>query len=162
MVPYRGRLAIRIARIALALACLAWYARVADERFPSLLALLAAYLVYAIGVLFELRLDSTVRARIALVADTAFFGFWSWIAGSGWTGGPAVGWMSAMLCAYLLASAVLLHDVIYVAGTAAAAVTLAAVFAPHREMPPVLVAAALGALAIAVGFHKRYLDRRLS
>jgi signal transduction histidine kinase len=162
MVPYRGRLAIRIARIVLALACLAWYARAADERFPSLLAVLAADLVYAIGVLFELRLDSPVRARIALVADTAFFGFWSWIAGSGLAGGPAVGWVSMLLCAYLLASAVLLHDLISVTGTAVAAVALAALFAPHSETPPVWVAAAVGALAIAVAFHKRYLDRRLS
>src|SRR5271155_5124680 len=122
MVPYRGRLAVRIARIALAAACLVWYARVADERFPSLLAVLAAYLVYAIGVLFELRLDSPVRARIALLADAAFFGFWSWVVGAGWAGGPAAGWMSTLLCAYLLASAVLLHDLIRVSGTAAAAV----------------------------------------
>lgn len=162
MVPYRGRLAIRIARIALAAACLVWYARVADERFPSLLALLAAYLVYAIGVLFEVRLDSQVRARIALVADTAFFGFWSWVAGSGWAGGPAVGWMSTLLCAYLLASAVLLHDLIHVTGAALAAVALAAVFAPHGETPPVWVAVAVGTLAVSVAFHKRYLDRRLS
>ncbi len=161
MVPYRGRLAIRIARIALAMACLAWYARVADERFPSLLALLAAYLVYAIGVLFELRLDSPVRARIALLADTAFFGFWSWIAGSGWVG-PSAGWMSTLLCAYLLASAVVLHDLIRVAGVAVTAVALAALFAPQGEMPPVWVATAVGGLAISVAFHKRYLDRRLS
>ncbi len=44
MVPYRGRLALRIARIALAIACLLWYAFRADERFASILAVLAAYL----------------------------------------------------------------------------------------------------------------------
>ncbi len=49
MVPYRGRLALRIVRIVLAAACLAWYVRAADERFTSLLAVLAAYLVYAAG-----------------------------------------------------------------------------------------------------------------
>ena len=111
MVPYRGRLALRIARIALAAACLAWYARAADERFTSILAVLAAYLVYAIGALFELRFDSPVRADIALVADTAFFGFWSWMVASGWVGWPAAGWISALLCGYVLASAVMLQTI---------------------------------------------------
>ena len=46
MVPYRGRLALRIARVLLALACLAWYVRAADERFTSVVAVLA-YLVYS-------------------------------------------------------------------------------------------------------------------
>jgi signal transduction histidine kinase len=162
MVPYRGRLALRIARIALAAACLFWYVKVADERFPSLIAILAAYLVYAVGVLFELRLDSQVRARIALIADTAFFGFWSWIAASGWVGWPSAGWMSALVCAYLLASAVLLHDVANVTATAVVAAVIAIVFAPHGEMPPSWVAVAVGTLAISVALNKRYLDRRLS
>ena len=162
MVPYRGRLAVRIARIALAAACLAWYIKVADERFPSVIAILAAYLVYAIGVLFELRLDSQVRARIALVADAAFFGFWSWLAGAGWAGWPAAGWISTLLCAYLLASAVLLHDLPNVTSVAVVAAVIAVVFAPHGEMPPVWVALAASAVAIPAAIHKRYLDRRLS
>jgi signal transduction histidine kinase len=70
--------------------------------------------------------------------------------------------MSTLLCAYLLASAVLLHDLITVTGAAVAAVALAAVFAPHGETPPMWVAVAVGTLAVSVAFHKRYLDRRLS
>jgi signal transduction histidine kinase len=162
MVPYRGRLAVRIARIALAAACVICYARLADERFPSLLAVLAAYLIYAIGVLFELRLDSPFRARIALVADAAFFGFWSWIAGSGWLAGSAAGWMSTLLCAYLLASAVLFHDLVRVTGVSLVAVVMALVFAPHGEAPPTWVAVALAAVAVSLALNKRYLDRRLS
>jgi signal transduction histidine kinase len=162
MVPYRGRLALRIARIVLAAACLAWYARVADERLTSLLAVLAAYLAYAIGAMFELRLDSPSRARFALIADTSFFGFWSWVVASGWVGWPSAGWMSALLCAYVLASAALLHDQVRVIGVAVVIALLAGLFAPHGEMPPVWVAVAAGAVAIAVAFHKRYLDRRLS
>lgn len=162
MVPYRGRLALRIARIGLALACLIWYYRAANERFPSLLAILAAYLVYAAGVMFELRLDSPVRAKIALVADAAFFGFWSWIVGLGWVAWPAAGWMSTLLCAYLLTSAVVLHDLAYVSAVAGLAGIVAVVFAPHGEVPPVWVALAVSIVAIAVAFHKRYLDRRLS
>ena len=42
MVPYRGRVALRIARLALAISCLAWYALRSDDRFASILAILAA------------------------------------------------------------------------------------------------------------------------
>jgi signal transduction histidine kinase len=162
MVPYRGRLALRISRIILAAACLAWYVRVADERFTSLLAVLAAYLVYAIGVLFELRLDSPARGRIALIADTAFFALWSWMVASGYVAWPASGWLSAMLCAYLLCSAVLLHDVVRVISVAGAVGALAVVFAPRGEMQLVWVAAAVGAVSIGFTFQKRYVERRLS
>jgi signal transduction histidine kinase len=162
MVPYRGRLALRIIRIVLAAACLACYVRTADERFTSLLAVLAAYLVYAAGVMFEVRLDSPGRARIALIADTAYFGLWSWIAGSGYVGWPAAGWLSAFLCAYLLASSVLLHDLIRASCVAAVAIALAALFAPHGDMQMVWVAAAVGSIAVGYSLQKRYIERRLS
>jgi signal transduction histidine kinase len=162
MVPYRARLALRIARVVLALACLAWYAWASPERFTSLLAVLAAYLVYSIGALFELRFDSPIRAGFALVADTGFFGFWSWVIGAGWVNWPASGWFSTALCVYLFASAVLLHDLIRVIVVAAVAATLATLFAPQSELPPVWVAIAAGGIAIPVALYKRYLDRRLS
>jgi signal transduction histidine kinase len=162
MVPYRGRLALRIARVLLALACVAWYVRAADERSNSILAVLAAYLVYSLGALFELRFDSPVRAGIALVADTAFFGFWSWVVASGWVAWPAAGWMSTLLCTYVLASAAVLHDPLRVVVTTAVVALLALLFAPHREAPPVWVALAAGGVAISIAAHKRYLDRRLS
>jgi signal transduction histidine kinase len=162
MVPYRGRLALRIARIALAIACLAWYAFRADERFASILAVLAAYLVYAVGTLFELRLDSPVRARIALIADTVFFGFWLWVVASGWIGWPSSGWISALLCGYVLVSAVMLHDVLRASGVAAVVVLLAFLFAPRGEMPLVWVSLAAGGLGVALSVEKRYLNRRLS
>lgn len=162
MVPYRGRLALRIARIGLAAACLAWYALRADERFTSILAVLAAYLVFAVGTLFELRFDSPVRARIALLADTVFFAFWMWVVASGWVGWPSAGWITAILCAYLLASAVLLHDVLRAVGVAAVIVLLTFLFAPRGEMPLVWVALAAGGVSVALSIEKRYLNRRLS
>jgi signal transduction histidine kinase len=162
MVPYRGRLALRITRIALAIACLAWYAFRADERFASILAVLVAYLVYATGTLFELRLDSPVRARIALVADTAFFGFWMWVVASGWVGWPSAGWISALLCGYVMVSAAMLHDVLRSAGAAIVVVFLAFLFAPRGEMPLVWVSLAAGAVGVALSLEKRYLNRRLS
>ena len=162
MVPYRGRLALRIARLALAVACLIWYVRAADERFTSILAVLAAYVVYSIGALFELRFDSPLRAGIALVADTVFFGFWSWIIAVGWVSWPAAGWLAALLCGYVLSSAAVLHDVTRMLVVAGTVTLLAALFAPHGEMPPVWVALAAGSVAASIAFHKGYLDRRLS
>ena len=124
--------------------------------------MLAAYLVYAVGTLFELRLDSPVRARIALIADTAFFGFWMWVVASGWVGWPSAGWISALLCGYVLVSAVLLHDVLRVVGVAVVVAFLAFLFAPRGEMPLVWVSLAAGAVGVALSVEKRYLNRRLS
>ncbi len=121
MVPYRARLLLRIARISLAVACLAWYGWVAGARFTSVHAVLAAYLVYAIGSMFEWRFDSPSRAALALIADTGFFGFWTWVAAAVVPGWVAAGWLSAWICGYLLASAVMLHEmdrVLAVAGVA--------------------------------------------
>jgi signal transduction histidine kinase len=157
MVPYRGRLAIRIARTVLALACLIWYVKASDERLNSVIAVLAAYVVYAVGALFEARFDSNVRAGIALIADTAFFGFWTFMA-------PASGatWMSTLLCGYLLTSAVTLHDVVRTSVVAFVAVTLAVLLSPRSDVTLISVAVAAGAVAVAVSFHKGYLDLRLS
>ena len=162
MVPYRGRLALRIARIALAVGCLVWYVRAADERFTSVVAVLLAYVAYSAGALFELRFDSPLRARIALIADTAFYGIWSWIVASGWIGWPTAGWMSAALCGYVAASAAVLHDQVRTIVVTAVLALLSALFAPRNEMPLVWVSIAAGGIAVGFSYHKRYLDRRLS
>jgi signal transduction histidine kinase len=162
MVPYRGRLALRIARVILALACLGWYWRTADERFTSVLAVLAAYAVYAIGAVFETRFDSPVRAGIALVADTVFFGFWNWLMAAGWLAWPSGGWFSALLCGYLLASAAVLHDLTRVVVVSAVTLLLVILFAPHGDMPLVWVALGSAGVAIPGTFLRRYLDRRMS
>jgi signal transduction histidine kinase len=162
MVPYRGRLALRIARVALALACLAWYWHAADERFASVLAVLAAYTVYAIGALFELKFDSPVRGEIALAADTAFFGFWMWLIAAGWLAWPAAGWLAVLACGYVLASAAVLHDLVRVLIVSGVVALFAVIFAPHGEMSLLWVALGTGGAAGSSAFLKRYLDRRLS
>jgi signal transduction histidine kinase len=134
----------------------------ADERFTSILAVLAAYLVYAAGVMFEARFDSIFRGRIALIADTTFFGFWLWVVANGWVGWPSAGWISALVCGYVLASAVILHDVVRCTLTAVVITALAGLFAPRGEMPLVWVALASSGVAVALSFEKAYLDRRLS
>ena len=156
MVPYRGRLALRIARLVLALACLACYARATGLRLTPVLAVLAAYVVYSLGVLFEAKYDSTIRGAIALIADTAFFGFWIWVAGAGWT--P----VSTVLCGYLLASAVVLHDLVSTIVVIAVTPLLAALLTPRGETTLMSVALGSGTVALALSFFKRYLERRMS
>ncbi|HJU29359.1 MAG TPA: histidine kinase, partial [Candidatus Binataceae bacterium] len=162
MVPYRGRLALRIARLGLAAACLAWYLHAAEERVTSALAILAAYAVYALGALLEVRFDSRLRAGFALIADVAFFGFWSWMIGAGMAGGASAGWISAALCGYVLTASAVLHDLVRVSVVSGVVALLAALFAPHGEMPPLWIALTVSSVAICVALHKRYLQRRLS
>src|ERR1051326_8075730 len=102
MVPYRGRLSLRIARVTLALSSLAWFAITAGLHRNWLSALLAAYAVYSLGALPEIHYDSTMRSAIGLLADTAYFALGSAVAPDAW--------MPALSLCYLLPSAVVLHD----------------------------------------------------
>src|SRR5690348_18309067 len=126
MVPYRGRLSLRIARLVLALACLAWYGITGQLHWNWVAAVLAAYAVYALGALPEIRFDSTTRATAGLLADTAYFGLWSWVE-------PGA-WMPAFAACYLLASAVVLFDFVRTLAVALAAVALALVL-PSAAAP---------------------------
>jgi signal transduction histidine kinase len=162
MVPYRGRLALRIARVALSLGCVGWYAHAAEEPFTSIVAVLAAYGVYALGSLFELKFDSPLRAGIAIVADAAFFGFWSWLIGAGWISWSSGGWLEALLAAYLLVSAAALHDRLQALVVIGVALLLAVLFAPRGEMAPVWITLAAGTVAASGVLLKGYFERRLS
>jgi signal transduction histidine kinase len=162
MVPYRARLYLRIARIILAVACLLWYAWVAGARFTSVHAVLAAYLVYAIGTMFESRFDSPFGAAVALIADAGYFGFWTWVSAAVVPGWVAAGWLSAWICGYLLASAVLLHEMDRVWAVAAAAFALSVLLSRPGDASPAWVASGTGAVAVVLSFYKRYLEQRMS
>jgi signal transduction histidine kinase len=162
MVPYRGRFALRIARLALAAVCLAAYVRAIGWHFTWIVALLAAYLVYAVGAMFEDRYDSTWSVNIGLIVDTTYFGFWTWLAPGGWTGSTAAGWMSAIDASYLFASAVLLQDVLRVAVVATVTLIDSLLFTPPEEMSLVWTAVGLGSTSIVLAMYKRYVDRRMS
>src|SRR5215470_4237106 len=101
MVPYKGRLALRIARVAVAFPTLLYYGFTQGWHLTWVIAVLTAYAVYALGALPEIRFDSPARAAFGLVIDTACFGVWCWAA-------PA-SWMPAISVGYLIASAVILH-----------------------------------------------------
>jgi signal transduction histidine kinase len=162
MVPYRGRFALRIARMVLASACLVTYERSTGWHFTWIVALLAAYLAYAIGSMFEVRFDSTIRTNLGLVIDTAYFGFWTYLAPGGWTGSTPAGWMSALDGAYLFASAILLQEVSRVIMVAIVAMLDALLFTPPEEMSLILTVLGLGSAAIALSLYKGYVDRRMS
>jgi signal transduction histidine kinase len=162
MVPYRGRFALRIARLVLATACLLGYGRATGWHFTWIVALLAAYLVYAIGAMFEVRFDSTVRTNVGLVIDTAYFSFWTYLAPGGWTGSTPAGWLSALDGAYLFASAVLLQDVTRVVTVAAITLIVSLLLTPPEEMSLVWTVLGMGAVATATSIYKRYIDRRMS
>jgi signal transduction histidine kinase len=162
MVPYRGRFALRVARMVLAAACLISYVRSTGWRFTWIVALLAAYLVYAVGSMFEVRYDSTPRTNLGLVIDTAYFGFWTYLAPGGWTGSTPAGWMSALNGSYLFASVVLLQEVSRVVMVAVIALLDSLLFTPPEEMSLVLTMLGLGSASIALSLYKGYIDRRMS
>ena len=154
MVPYRGRLALRVARVALALGFFGWYPFTPAARISWKLAMLAVYALFAVGALFEERFDSATRAIVALALDAAFFGFYVWLIPWGWT--------STLLCGYLLASVAVLHPPIRVVITAAAAIAIVRLLSKTGGAAPLWVVFASGGLAIAFAAHKQYLERRLS
>jgi signal transduction histidine kinase len=162
MVPYRGRFALRIARIVLATGCLFFYVRSTGWRFTWIVALLAAYLVYAAGAMFEVRFDSTWRTNLGLVIDTAYFGFWTYLAPGGWTGSTAAGWLSSLDASYLFISAVLFQEVSRVALVGLVALIDSLLFTPPEEMSLVWTVLALGSAAVAMTFYKGYVDQRMS
>jgi signal transduction histidine kinase len=154
MVPYRGRLAFRVARLILALACGSWYAYVAGLGQNWVTAVLAAYAVYAVGALFEVRYDSPLRSATAMVADATYFAVWTWLAPDGWE--------AALTCGYFLASAVLLQDLLRASIAAAVALFVALVLPAQGTGHLAWEVAATGSVAMTVGLYKNYLQQRMS
>ncbi len=154
MIPYRGRLSLRIARTSLALACLAWHGIAGGFHLTWLTALLAAYAVYSLGALPEIRSHAGTHAALALLADTAYFALWAWVA-------PGA-WMPALTAGYLLASAAILHDFGRTVSVAAVALFLAVTLPSPPSLGLVWAVLAAGSIAVGVSLYKRYLDQRMS
>jgi len=152
MVPYQGRSAIRVARVVLALTCLAWFP-FTGGRISSSLVFLIAYAIFAVGTLFETRFDSTPRALVALVIDFTFFAFSKWLL--------PVDWASALAYGFLLVSVATLHEFVTVLIVAAAAMVLIVLLtAPGGGL--IWADWAAAAMAVAFSLYKRYLERRMS
>ena len=154
MVPYHGRLALRIARLILAGVSAAAYVRTAGFGQNWVTALIAAYTVYSLGAVFAVRYESPLRAATAIVADATNFAIWTWQAPGDWE--------PALACSYLLGSTVLLHDLSRAAITFGAALFIALIVPAGRNGNLVWTVVASGGAAAAVGLYKRYLEERMS
>jgi signal transduction histidine kinase len=154
MIPYRGRLSLRITRTALAFACLGWYGLTAGLHVNWLTLVLTAYAVYALGALAEARFDSRMRSPVGVLADTLYFALWSWFA-------PGA-WMPSLTAGYLLASTCLLQDFAHTGAVAAVALLLALLL-PSPPAPSLFwTVAAVSAAAVVLSIYKRFLDDRMS
>jgi len=147
MVPYHGRLALRIARVVLAVACAAAYVRTAGFEQNWVSALIAAYTMYSLGAVFAVRYETPVRSATAIIADATNFAIWTWQAPGDW--------QPALACGYLLGSTVLLHDLARAAITFAAALFIALILPPGPNGNLVWTVVAAGGAAAAVGLYKR-------
>src|SRR5579862_5471588 len=146
MVPYQGRFAIRIARVVLALTCLAWYP-FTGGRISSSLVFLIAYAIFSVGALLESKFDTAPRAVVALVIDFAFFTFCKWLL--------PVDWASALAYGFLLVSVAVLQPVAVVLAAAAGAMILILLLtAPGVGV--VWADWAAAAMAVAFSLYKRY------
>ena len=89
MVPYNGRLAFRVARTVLAFAGVVYYGSTEGWHLTWVIAVLAAYAVYALGALPEIRFDSSMRAAIGLGRGCGVF--WRVVLGGAFLLGAGAG-----------------------------------------------------------------------
>jgi signal transduction histidine kinase len=154
MVPYKGRLAFRVARTVLAFSALLYYGFTAGWHLTWVVAVLAAYAVYALGALPEIRFDSPMRAAVGLVIDAAYFGVWCWVA-------PA-SWATALAAGYLLASAAVLHDITRTVSAILAALAMVLVLPPPGAASIIWTTLAVSVVAASLAVFKRYMEGRMS
>jgi signal transduction histidine kinase len=140
MLPYWGRVSVRAARVAIALAALARL---------GVTGAAAAYLLYSLAQLSDWRHKSAWRSWLTLAADLGFFAFWSFTA-------PEM-WLSPASGCFLLASALLLDDALQAALAAAGAVAVS-LFVPRLTV----IIAAAGPIAIVAALYQHYLRLRIS
>lgn len=154
MVPYRGRLAFRVARTVLGFSGLLWYGFTEGWHLTWVIAVLTAYAVYALGAIPEIRFDSSTRAAIGLVVDAMYFGVWCWVAPSSW--------VPALAAGYLLASAAILHDFIRTCSVGLAALAMSLVLPPPGAASIIWATASVSVVAAALVIFRRYLEGRMS
>jgi signal transduction histidine kinase len=141
----------------LSLVCLALILAAPASRTWWALAVVLLYAAYGIASLFEPKFESTARSAIAILSDTVFFGAWIVVAP------PGFGvWFSAVVCAYVLASAFLMHDAVRVNANALVVILLALLLSPHGDYSLTGAAVACGCVATAFALHRQYLERRMS
>jgi signal transduction histidine kinase len=161
MLPYAWRLAIGVARTLLAMSCLALFILFGKGPVPWGLAPLAAFLIYSAAALWRSTHASGEPLAILFI-DAAALGVWiAFTAGAAY-GGPL--WFAASSAAYMfvLAIAVLNHQIMELATVVIA--LIAVIFAvPHPAavaLRPMILWGAAFSLVLAA--YKQHLEARLS
>jgi signal transduction histidine kinase len=154
MIPYRGRLALRVARMILAVLALAWYVRSYGFGLNWVVALLAAYAAYALGALLDTKHETPLRAATGTSADAAILALWASLDPGSW---PPV-----LACALLLTSAAMLHDWVRTSAACAVALFLALVLAQPRGWMLVWAVCGIAAVSLSMAVYRRYLEERMS
>ncbi len=154
MVPYRGRLALRIARLAVSVLCSGWFL-LAGGTVPVLAGvILGAHLIYAIFAVIEMGYETPGRAAISAIVDTAFFCVWTWVAPEGF--------QAVFAAAYLLVYTALLRDLKQLAITAGVVTLLALFLSPAGPGSLAWTVVALAGVAVGMTVYKSYIDQRHS
>ncbi|MEO5925320.1 MAG: sensor histidine kinase [Bryobacteraceae bacterium] len=152
MVPYRGRFALRIARLSVSLLCTGAFLRVSGLEFNLVVGLLALHAVYSAIELIDIGYESSLRGFGAIAMDAAYFGLWVWIA--------PTGFQAPLACASLLASIILLHDLIRVCLAVGGAFVFTLAVTGFSSLGFSVLS--MGALAIGSAVYRVYLEGRMS
>jgi signal transduction histidine kinase len=154
MVPYRGRFALRVARVILSLICAAWFLQSMGWTVGIVLALFAAHAIFSVLTLIEMAHDTPPRSALAMVMDAGYFLIWVSLAPDSW---PA-----AFACAFLLASAALTQDWIPSAAAGGVAILLSLVVPPGGPGRLAVTVSAMVSVASVLTVYRRYLEQRMS
>jgi signal transduction histidine kinase len=154
MVPYRGRFALRLARLILSLASAAWYLQSTGWNVRIVAALFAAHVVFSLIVLIEMGHDTPPRAAIAAVMDAGYFLLWMRLSPDGW--------QAPFACALLLVGSALSLDWMRSVGASVVAILLAFVVPAGGAGRLAVIAAAMAGVAIGLAMFRRYLEHRMS
>ena len=153
MVPYRGRFALRIARLILSILCAGWYF-LSMETVPVVaIALLAAHAAFATIALMRAEFDTPLYLKTSLAVDAGYFLLWIWLA--------PLEWQPAMACAYLLTCTSVTRPVNTVSIVAGASL-LAVFFSPAGSYTLAVSVIAMAAVAVSIAIYRHYLERRMS
>ncbi len=152
MVPYRGRFALRIARLVVSILCAAIYLRTHGFELTVLTGLLGAHVIYSALELIDVGFESPLRSLAALAIDGAYYGLWAWTAPESFQ--PPLAFAS------LMASVTLLQDRLRVSAIAVIGLVLALVLTGFSPLSFAILS--IGALAVTAALYRVYVEGRLS
>lgn len=155
MVPYRGRHAIRVTRLLIALICAAWFLYVADTLSTWVTAVIMAYPIFAIGMLLGEGYEKPRRSATAIVADASYFTVWATLAPDGW---PPI-----FIGAFLLASSAISLDLLRSSLTALVVIFVGAVLPSESGQQRLLmILIAMAGISLAMALYRNYIEQRMS